>query len=239
MIVGPYSQIFEELNASFCDLLSHDGHKESVYFNGHQVPSEIPRGSIVYNMENVGVQIAPTLFQGCTVWDMSARNVALWQAAGRDAVHVPLGYHREFERFKAKPWGERDIDVVLFGCLNERRIHVLRELEQLGAKIVHLFDRYGKDRNDVLARAKISLNMLYYPNGFFPALRLLKCAPNGVINVSEIAPEAPSWAYPRPVPYEKLVQTCAQILALAPEQAEALANEARERLVSHPLRLPT
>lgn len=238
MIVGAYARIFEELDEAFTALARERGTHEPVYLNAHQAPSSIPPGAIVYNMENVGVQIPPSLFAGCTVWDMSERNVALWRKHGREAVHVPLGYHAAFERFQAKPWAERDIDVVLFGCLNERRISVLDALRRRGKNVVHLFDRYGAERNDVLARSKLSLNMLYYANGFFPSLRLLKCTPAGILSVCERAPEAPSWVSPPPVEYSAIVDRCMEILSLSPVAADDLADRARDNLLANPLRLP-
>lgn len=238
MIVGAYARIFEELDEAFTALAREKGTFEPVYLNAHQSPSSIPGGAIVYNMENVGDQIPPTLFESCTVWDMSERNVTLWKRNGRDAVHVPLGYHPAFERFTAKPWRERDIDVVLFGCLNERRISVLDALRRRGKNVVHLFDRYGADRNDVLARSKISLNMLYYPRGFFPSLRLLKCTPAGVLSVCEQAPEAPAWVSPPPVAYDQLVDRCMALTEITASRADEMIQTSRARLLENPLRLP-
>lgn len=240
MIIGAYSRIFEEMDEAFSDLLARDDRRTPICLNAHQAPHQVPSDAIVYNMENVGVQVAPTLFPiSTTIWDMSARNVVMWRSHGRRAVHVPLGHHPAFEKFSARPWHERDVDVVLFGSMNARRAKILDELNVLGFRTVHLFDRYGTDRNDVLARSKIALNMLYYPNGFFPTLRLLKCVPNGVLTVSEVAPEVPAWAWPEPVGYNKLVGECARILAMSGSDADLLAATARDRLMQHPLRLPS
>lgn len=238
MIVGAYSRIFDEMDEAFTALTRERGTHEPVYLNAHQAPHTIPRGATVYNMENVGVQIPPTMFDGCAIWDMSERNVALWRNHGRNAVHVPLGYHPVFERFTPKPWKERDIDVLLLGWSNVRRQNVLNELARRGLKALRVYDIYGVARDQLLARTRVVLNMLFYTTGFFPQLRLLKSVPNHVLTVSEEAIEAPSWATPAPVPYHRLADKCAELCALSDNDANALAEQAKSILHQNPLRLP-
>ena len=53
----------------------------------------------------------------------------------------------------------KDIDVLFVGGLTERRRKILNQLKILGIKIKHLFGSYGQDRDLVIARSKILLNM--------------------------------------------------------------------------------
>lgn len=241
MILGQntaHFRIFEEIDRAMTALLHEQQDDRVVYFNPH-IDSPIPTRSIVYNLENVGIQLAPTSFStDRQIWDFSARNVERWHAAGRDATHVPIGFHRSMECFTPRPYEERDIDVVLAGSMNPRRAALVHQLRAEGLHVATLFGRYGKQRDDVLARAKLAVNPLFYEDGVFPILRYAHAAANRLPIISEIAPEAPTWVLPAPVAYASLVTTLCAALSAGHVQIDTIAEQAYATFAAHPLLLP-
>jgi hypothetical protein len=198
-----------------------------VCFNAHRSPP--PPGAIIYNLENVPKQVPDpaTLWAGHEVWDFSASNAAKY-----GAKHVPVGYHPSMERFKRAP--VLDIDVVFSGAINPRRAQVLNELQSRGLRVVIVPQRfYGRQRDAILARAKLALNMLFYEDGVFPALRVAHLVANRVPVLSERCPE--QWNYVPHCDYESLATTVENAIKYGPEMAE----HCYRRFVQQPLELPS
>jgi hypothetical protein len=198
MILGldrhPQAACFVELDDAVRALRGRD----DIYFNAHTF--DAPEGGVIFNLENVPRQVDPARWAGREVWDFSAVNAAKY-----GATHVPLGYHPSFERFERSD--VQDIDVVFAGCVNERRAEILADLADQDLMVVVVPPGiYGAERDAVLARAKLALNMQYYEDGTFPALRVAHLVANRVPFVSEVGPEMPSWAGPG-VAYGELVRT--------------------------------
>ena len=236
MILGkdrhPAARCFEEINDAVEALT-----QRPVVFNAHAFPNEIPPGAVVFNLENVPGQVQPTAFQNHEVWDFSSRNVEAWRP--RAVTHVPIGYHPTMERFQMRPWEERDIDVVFCGCMNERRASVLNELRAKGLN-VHVIgpgEAYGAERDAILARSKLALNMLFHEGGVFPVLRAAHAAANRLPMLSEQAPAAPFWTTGGRCPYYKLADRCEWLLQ-RPDLLQELAEETYLTFKAQPLVLP-
>lgn len=234
-----HAACFDEISTAIDQLLIAEKDPRVVVFNAHAFPNLIPPEAIVYNLENVDVQVNGDAFPAHDIWDFSQRNAARWRGGRRTITHVPAGYHVSMERFKPLPWSERDIDVVFAGCMNDRRHRVVDSLARYGFKIRTLSDIYGIERDKIVARAKVTINMLFYENGTFPVLRTAHYAANSIAVISEIANEAPAWAYPEPVPYHQIVDSCRELLASGEERLADTAAEALRRFREHPLTLPS
>lgn len=206
-----------------------------VALNAHAFPNEIPEGAIVMNTENVGVQVSPLAFDGHEVWDFSARNVTRWMRAVK---HVPIGWHPTMKRFEMRPWADRDIDVVMTGCLNDRRAKILTELAEAGLNVALIGPGkvYGAERDAVLARSKMALNVLFYADGVSPALRSAHCAANGLPCISEHAPEKPLWDL-MACHYDGIVE-CVRDLIDQPGFLDGLASGSLNALRARPMQLP-
>ncbi len=213
MILGrdrhPASACFDELEAALVALGRGD-----VVLNAHAFPDEIPPGAVVYNLENVGIQVQTDAFEGHEIWDFSARNVAAWKAAGRRATHVPIGWHPSMERFAMRPWSERDIDVVFCGCVNPRRQLVIDALRDRGlaVRVIAPGEAYGAERDEILSRSKVALNLLFHLDGTFPVLRAAHAAANRLPMIHEWADEMPSWVGTGRA-YSELVARCCRAVA--------------------------
>ena len=195
MILGKERHIhaacFEEIDTA---VVLERGTAPLVYFNAHTFPALLPPEGVVYNLENVGLQVPTTLWPEHEIWDFSERNMEAWKKAGRNVTYVPIGYHHSMERFQPRTWKDRDIDVVFSGAMNPRRFQVLEEMKYRGLNVVHVPGHlYGQERDLLLARAKLGLNMLFYEGGTFPALRVAHLVANHIAVISENCSE--SWGF--------------------------------------------
>lgn len=130
------------------------------------VGEKIPDDAIIYNLdplyyggalENIGFF---DILRKHKVVDYQKKNVELMRSIGIEAYHLPYGYHDKLERVDQNI--EKDIDVLFFGGVNNRRIKILKELEKSGLnhKII-TYGCYGDELDEVVARSKIILNFHY------------------------------------------------------------------------------
>ncbi len=194
----PQAACFVEIADAVSALTDRD-----VVLNAHTF--EAPPGSVVYNFENAfQVEDPRELWKGHEVWDFNKANAAKY-----GATYVPIGYHVSMERFaRAKT---QDIDVIFTGCMNERRRLVLQELGDRGLNVVVVPPGiYGAQRDALLARSKLALNMLFYEDGVFPALRVAHLVANHVPVLSERCDE--DWSFLPTCAYGDLVdRACAMV----------------------------
>lgn len=185
-------------------------------------PIPLAPDAILYNLE----QIAPgspwlkpemlELFRRHAVWDYSRRNADALVALGlpRPKV-VPIGYVPQLTRIA--PAATEDIDVLFYGTLNDRRARILDALRVRGANVVHAFGRYAAERDALVARAKLCLNVHHYDAKVFEIVRVSYLLANGRAVVSERGSDAdeerafePGVAF---APYDGLVDRCLALLA--------------------------
>jgi SAM-dependent methyltransferase len=151
--------------------------------------SLLPPGSILYNLEQLGGPSLPKQFYEVAVkhrvWDYSLQNIETWKVlkCARPPVHVPLGYVPELTRIKPAP--TQDIDVLFYGSLNERRTRIVKALKDAGAKVHTVFGVYGKERDELIARSKIVLNVHFYDAKIFEIVRVSYLLANSKAIVTE------------------------------------------------------
>jgi hypothetical protein len=181
--------------------------------------------SVLYNLEQIyddSPWLTPALlalFRKHTVWDYSLANIEALARHDIRARHVPIGYVPELTRIPAAPW--RDIDVLFVGSIVERRLAVLQALHERGANVIPAFGVYGAERDELIARAKIVLNVHMYEAKVFEVVRVSYLLANRCFVVSErgldVAGERPYEEGIAFVEYRELVNTC--LLYLADERA--------------------
>ena len=187
-----------------------------IVLNAHAFPRDVPPGAIVYQTENVGIQVANprTLWPENEIWDISAESAKRY-----GGTYVPVGYHPSMRRFERA--AVLDIDVAFCGSLNPRRLDVLQELGDRGLVVAVAGPNgpHGAKRDDMLARCKVALCMQFHEDGIYPVLRAAHLVANRVPFVSEHGAEKPEWAGDA-VPYASLVDAVLAELD-APTGAEA------------------
>jgi len=185
-----------------------------------------PGGKIVSSFQ--GEAFGPTLgplFAGAeAVWDPFHINIVMLRRLGIPAERIKFlstyGYAAEMREIKHRPWAEKDIDALFFGSVTDRRAALLAQLEP-HMKVVSILDAPAAFRNDLIARAKLNLN-LNATDGYthMPLTRVGYLLNNAAVIVSEPIDTNPE-LHPMMTftPKEQLLATCRAMLA-SPETAE-------------------
>ncbi len=200
-------------------------HERQIVFGAHLIgvsqDAAIAPGAIIYNTEQVTDESLwlgsgyMALLRSHPVWDYSERNVVrLLKLEVADVRHVPVGFVPELARLAAVAL---DIDVLFYGSINPRRQYVLDELVRRGLKVVHLFGKYGTERDAVIARAKVVLSMHFYESKILEIVRVSYLLNNFKAVIAECGPETEVDPELRDaimgVPYEGLVEACVALVA--------------------------
>lgn len=204
---------------------------------------QIPDSAVICNFEQMDEQSrwtqgAPwmSLLSRCEVWDYSERNAAGLKklVTAPDVKVVPVGYVPEWTRIDSAP--VQDIDVLFYGSVNDRRKAVLADLKAAGLDVMAVFGVYGAERDALIARSKVVLNLHFYELGVFEVVRVAYLLANRKAVVSEVrdlsdVPPALRTAF-LPTDYSMLADACRFLVveADARRRLEALALKGVERL---------
>ncbi len=166
----------------------------TILFGAHllaePILNRLPSNTILYNLEQVdpgAPWIAGPYARAMRlheVWDFNETNVRRLHTLqfARKLLWAPIGYVPELTRI---PPAAEDIDILFYGSLNERRARVLDDLRASGLNVVYKFDLYGKERDKLIARSKVVLNIHFYESGIFEWIRVLYLLANKKAVVSE------------------------------------------------------
>jgi hypothetical protein len=123
------------------------------------------------------------------VWDYSSTNVAFLSAKGcGNARYMPLGYSPRLERITHAL--VKDFDIIFYGTANQRRGLVLESLSSRCQLRVG-FGAYGNDRDQVIARSKIVLNLHQFETAQLEQVRISYLLNNRCFVVSEMSENNP------------------------------------------------
>lgn len=244
----PFSDCFHEVAETVMYGLRSLGHEaemrdnvfrrntQHIVFGAHLLPANapLPEGSILYNLEQVGggnIGQMQQLAKSYPVWDYSRVNVEEWAKKGIEAVHVPVGYVPEMTRITPQ---HEDIDVLFYGSVNARRIAILHELRRRKINlVVRVNDAYKDDLNNLIARAKIVLNVHYYESKIFEIVRVGYALANKKAVVSEAS--ADDYQELKGglciVPYSEIPDACMSLL-MDDNYRKALARQGFENFSS-------
>lgn len=232
MILGAPSPCFQEIDEAVAQLQAERGDDRPVVF-GWQL-GEVPRGAIIYNFDFPGThfglgEMREAASRADEVWDFSLRGASMWKSIGVRAKHVPVGYHPSMSRFERRA---PVTDVAFVGSLNPRRWLLLETLRAHGLVVVHAPESRSA-RDAVLASCRASVNLLYYENGIYPALRAAHLLANDVPYVGERCAEC-EWdpTHAGFVSYDALVDA---LIALV----EGKSPGRKKDFMNRPMVLPT
>lgn len=208
-----------------------------IIFNAFSLPEtlSVPFDAIIYNAEQVQFNdhwkysTYLRLLSKHIVWDYSKTNIERLSKYGIQAQHCPIGY---WPGLSDIPAANEDIDVLFIGSINERRQKVIEACKRQGLKTQVLFGAYGADRNAWIARAKVVLNMHYYPDPIWEVFRVSHLLANKKCVVSEAGGQDSALEYMASqttalVAYEKLAETCFDLVH-NPMQRKSIAETGYE-----------
>jgi hypothetical protein len=183
---------------------------------------DVPRSSIVVNTEQIFSDQTPwnnKIFEWVSAfetWDYSERNIIkLREMGAKTPKLLRIGFHEKLVRIEKAP--EQDIDVLFYGSITERRQKVIDELKIQGFNIKAVFGIYGEERDRLIARSKVVLNLHHYESQIFEIVRVFYLMTNSKAVVSEIGDNtAIDLAYLEgifPSNYVDIVQSCKELVA--------------------------
>lgn len=124
------------------------------------------------------------IFQRHRVWDYSKQNAIALNSLGVKVDQiVPIGYVKELTRIQHAP--KRDIDVLFFGSMNSRRKQIIDRMRAAGLQVISAFGVYGKQRDELISRAKLVLNVHYYDAKVLEIVRISYLLANRCAVLSE------------------------------------------------------
>ena len=146
--------------------------------------------AILYNLEQIerGSEWCSDayleLLAAHRVWDYSQSNAQALAELGIQVERVvPIGWAGELER--VKPAQRRDIDVAFFGSMCSRRGDVLKAMSTIGLRTRAFFGVYGAERDAILARSHLVLNVHMFEAKVLEAVRITYLLGNGCTVLSE------------------------------------------------------
>ncbi len=184
---------------------------EYVSLSRHTPPAPLLRRSVLISAEQPDTHFfeanIPLAREAGAVFDINPRSVRAYAAAGIDASLLELGHPRMWDRYElgdgastASTPRERDIDILFLGRLSARRAYAL-------ASYADVFERFrchiglsdnsrpnvaggagfvaGEEKRELLARAKVLLNVHGEEEPYFEWLRIAEAICAGCAIVSE------------------------------------------------------
>ena len=169
---------------------------KNIIFGAHLLNDDminsIPSNTIIFNTEQIESineiwkrRILLLASKGIIFWDYSNHNLDLLltklNVKGR---LFEIGFQSNLQRIKIND--NKEVDVLFYGSLNNRREKIINSLLKNNVKVKCLFGVYGKDRDDWIGKSKIVLNLHYYESKIFEIVRIFYLLTNAIPIVSEV-----------------------------------------------------
>jgi len=233
---------FDPVTTALNNALHNKGHRTSVCFNkfseeglnivigAHLLddPESLlqKENVVVYNFEQFDTKSNwfnssyVSLLKNKPYWDYSKTNIEALRKVYPEAkaTHVPFAYDSSLDYtyvardvFRVKP---KDIDVLFFGSMNDRRAKVLDKIKSMGLNVQAVFGVYGPELSVLIHRSKLVLNMHYYDSSVFEAVRVIPLLASRVPVVSEKSIDDNDYSYLGPpfgiqiTDYDNLAYCC-------------------------------
>ena len=214
-----------------------------IVFGGNTLPAgyKLAPGTIVYNLEQPNTFHMQSMYRlvnqpGVRVWEYKRSNIPVWERTGIPYTYVPIGYVPELTCIP--PAKSKDIDVFFSGYITPnceggaRRLAVLNAITARGKKVVAVDRAFGDERNSLIARAKLVMNIHFFHT--FEINRVMQALANHKAVLTEESVDDAEYAWLAGgianVPYEGLADKAVELLG-NPGELRRLEEEGFERLV--------
>jgi hypothetical protein len=165
------------------------------------------------------------------IWHLADSQVEPFRAATQHPKvgYLPHGYVDGFARVRHKADAHKDIDALFTGHLTEHRRKIIGELQQLGINALATQPLNFPQREDLVARSKIALNLKQNPSWQYPSnSRFHYHLSNDSLLLSEHCPVRCDLSpYVEEAPVGQLAGICRDILSAGHWQD--LARQRKER----------
>ena len=183
-----------------------DGMYIDIVFGSHLLKSNniIPENSIIVDLEQLTDESSQlgknyiSILKNNQVWTYSSHNVDWLRHKNITNVkHVPFAYMPCLDKQCNIPV-ETDIDVLFYGNLSSRRMHIHNMLIKVlpSIKIIFKDNIWGDERDNLIARSKIILNIGNYTDiHLFEAVRVIPLLARQKFVISEECADGHDYEY--------------------------------------------
>ena len=186
----------------------------------------VPRNYIVYQLEQTTGNDESKWFnqtylnylkKAVAVWDYSLINYKNLRQLGITNInYIPIQYMHVVDKIKQKSWNKKDIDILFIGSFNDRRSLIIEQLKKKRLNIVSKNNIWKDEKDDLISRSKIVLNIHYFQQSILETVRLSHLLSNKCIVVSEksLDPILDKWHQPyvKFAEYDELAEVCEKLL---------------------------
>ena len=184
----------------------------------------LPSNVIIYNLEQLvkftssSICNRPAYINALRVhhrWDYSLNNIAtpLDYVLQGNVEYVPVGYASCLSRVESV---EQDIDVLFYGGVTFRRKKICDALKDKGYNVCVSCGVYGVERDSLIRRAKLVLNVHLYDSHILEVVRVSYLMANSKAVVCECASDTEVYPHFRDglclVAYDDIVNACVELL---------------------------
>ncbi|MEI9431939.1 glycosyltransferase family protein [Mesorhizobium sp. Cs1299R1N3] len=151
--------------------------------------ASLPANSIIFNVENYKSNWMSNeytnILRRFPIWDFNESNSRfLSKLISRPVRYLELFYTSSLSRIV--DINEEDVDVLFYGSFNERRSKILDEMRSRGLRIEAVYNVFGDQLDQLIARSKVVLNLHFYDSGQFEIIRIFDLLANKRAVVSEV-----------------------------------------------------
>jgi hypothetical protein len=168
------------------------------------------------------------------------RNVEVLRKAGVENIkHCKIGYVPELSYFERNKPEERDIDILAYMYVSDRRIKILEQFSNnKNINFVHIQSVYGDDRDAYIKRAKLVINIHNHDNQIFEMVRVSHAIQNKIPVLAERNPTTDFPSYMEgtiyTTPYDNFVNKAYELIK-NPAQMDRDAENALEVFKKSPM----
>lgn len=258
---GIHAQVFHEIEAAVFFSLQKLGYdvtnstndfapdRRNIVFGMHHCPvdvvrHDIPKDTIIYSLEQMRDQPECLRwcrkYRGLEVWDYSMRNTEVLRKAGVENIkHCKIGYVPEISYFERNKPQERDIDILAYLSPSPRREHIMKQFaNNPNINFVAVQSTYGDDRDQLIKRAKLVINLHNHDNQIFEMVRVTHLIQNKVPVLCERNPDTDFPDYMEDTvftsTYNRFVDTTYKLLK-KPEELDAQVEKGLEIFKKSPM----